>query len=205
TCDAIPRSFERRIVPCPASEIVNESGRFGLRQRHFGARSANRRAAHPSTMASYAFQNLKAPWRSLRSARGGCKDARRRVPMVRVIARKHIATAAKVLVGLGLVYFLLRGVNPAELGKTLARLNVWTFFTAVCCFVAAVALNAVRWTVVLRVLGTRLPLTTTLLGTFEGMFFNLFLPTGVGGDAMRAYRAYDRGATATIAIESALI
>jgi uncharacterized membrane protein YbhN (UPF0104 family) len=37
------------------------------------------------------------------------------------------------------------------------------------------------------------------------MFFNLFLPTGVGGDVVRAYRAYDYGLTARRAAEGALI
>lgn len=57
----------------------------------------------------------------------------------------------------------------------------------------------------MRELGSPLDLPTSLVGTFEGMFFNLFLPTSVGGDAARAYRAFDRGASPVAAIESALI
>jgi hypothetical protein len=118
---------------------------------------------------------------------------------------RHFIIAFKVLVGASLVYLLVRDAAAEDVWSVLAQTRFSLIFLAVVVFAAAVALNAIRWRIVLDLLGTRLPVRTAVVGTFEGMFFNLFLPTGVGGDVVRAYRAYDHGLTARRAAEGALI
>jgi uncharacterized membrane protein YbhN (UPF0104 family) len=51
------------------------------------------------------------------------------------------------------------------------------------------ALGAVRWWVLLRTVSVRLPLLTAWRLTLVGLFFNLFLPGAVGGDAVKAVYA----------------
>src|SRR5688572_20821764 len=52
--------------------------------------------------------------------------------------------------------------------------------------VAAQGVSAVRWQALARPLGFALPLRHFVRLYFVGMFFNLLLPTSVGGDAVRA-------------------
>jgi hypothetical protein len=51
--------------------------------------------------------------------------------------------------------------------------------------VAGVALRAVRWLVLLRALEIPVPLRRLVRLYFVGSFFNIFLPSGFGGDAIR--------------------
>ena len=118
---------------------------------------------------------------------------------------RHIVIAAKLVVGAGLIYWLLRDTGARDVWAVLKTANPAYLAASIGCFVLVVVVNAVRWRVVFDLLGTHLPLRTAVLGTFEGMFFNLFLPTGVGGDVVRAYRAYDHGLTAKRAAECAMI
>lgn len=118
---------------------------------------------------------------------------------------RHFTILLKVIVGAGLIYLLVRDAAAADVWAVLSQTRPLQIVLSVVSLSAAVTFNAVRWRIVLGLLGTRLPLRTAVTGTFEGMFFNLFLPTGVGGDVVRAYRAYDYGLTAKRAAEGALI
>ncbi|MBN1937227.1 MAG: flippase-like domain-containing protein [Anaerolineae bacterium] len=51
--------------------------------------------------------------------------------------------------------------------------------------IAGVAIRGVRWLVLLRGLGIDVPLRRLIKLYFVGTFFNAFLPTGLGGDAVR--------------------
>ena len=118
---------------------------------------------------------------------------------------RHFVTAAKVLIGGGLIWWLLRDATARDVWEIVAGADPWLIAASIACFVVVVALNALRWRIVFDIMGTRLSIGVAMLGTYEGMFFNLFLPTGVGGDVVRAYRAYDHGLTARQATEGALI
>jgi uncharacterized protein (TIRG00374 family) len=48
-------------------------------------------------------------------------------------------------------------------------------------------LTGYRWQVLLAAQGIHIPLKTLIASVFVGQFFNSFLPTTVGGDAMRVY------------------
>lgn len=71
------------------------------------------------------------------------------------------------------------------------RLLVGGFF----CVVAGVLLSCFKWQAILRVDGIACPLSTLVRYYLIGIFFNNFLPTSIGGDAVRAYyitREYGR-------------
>ncbi len=62
-------------------------------------------------------------------------------------------------------------------------------------------ISTIRWRGLLQAEGIRLPLWRLILVYFEGAFFNLFLPTLIGGDIVRGYFIYKmtRGHDASIA------
>ncbi len=115
-------------------------------------------------------------------------------------------TAIKLVVGALLILFLVRHTGDLrQVAALLAEIRLPELAAAVLAFTLAVTFNALRWRLVLSRMGASISPAVTLAGTFEGMFFNLFLPTGVGGDVARAYRAYDSGLGVADVIHSALI
>jgi uncharacterized protein (TIRG00374 family) len=65
------------------------------------------------------------------------------------------------------------------------RLDLW--LAAVGVYAATQAVSALRWQLLSRPLGFREPFSRYLSYYYIGMFFNLFLPTSVGGDVVRAW------------------
>lgn len=95
----------------------------------------------------------------------------------------------RVAVAAGLTAFVLWQSNPAEATRALAGAD-WRLVAATVALVFADrALNAWRWFLLLRPLSpaARPPLGAILHVFFVSTFVGTFLPTGVGGDAVRAY------------------
>lgn len=71
------------------------------------------------------------------------------------------------------------------------------------CAAAGVAVSCYKWKVILRVDGMDCPLAVLVRYYLIGTFFNNFLPTSIGGDAVRAYylsRSYGRSSVAVSSI-----
>ncbi len=100
---------------------------------------------------------------------------------------KPLQVAVKLLVSGTLVAFLARrwGGDP-EFREALARLDAAAFAAAVAIVAGGLVLSAMRWRVLLSARGADLPLRRAVRLYFVGYFFNLFLPTSVGGDVVRA-------------------
>jgi uncharacterized protein (TIRG00374 family) len=94
----------------------------------------------------------------------------------------------RLLVGAGVIAFLLARTNLGALADTVRRVEPGYLVAAFTAIVAGVVVSAVRWQAFLRVLGVDKPLSSLTRLYFVGMFFNAFLPTGVGGDAYKALR-----------------
>jgi uncharacterized protein (TIRG00374 family) len=94
--------------------------------------------------------------------------------------------ALKVLVSAGLLaYVLIYRVDLRALGEALARAR-WGYLTAaIVLAMAGVALRAVRWLALLRALEIDVPLGRLVRLYYVGTFFNIFMPSGFGGDAIR--------------------
>ena len=99
---------------------------------------------------------------------------------------RAVAIFVKLAVGALLLYMLINRVDVAALGQALIHANIGAVVLAVIGLTFTVSLNALRWRIIVGQLGGRVSAQTALAGTFEGMFFNLFLPTIVGGDAVKA-------------------
>jgi glycosyltransferase 2 family protein len=77
-----------------------------------------------------------------------------------------------------------------DLSKTIqvaAQANLWFLSAAAALFLGSTLINAYRWKLLAQAVGFHKPVLEMLQFCFVGMFFNLFLPSTVGGDVSRCY------------------
>jgi uncharacterized protein (TIRG00374 family) len=112
---------------------------------------------------------------------------------------------AKILLGAGLLTLVLWQANLPRIVELLARSDRLMFAAAILLLTIGVAINAHRWSKVTERIGWAVGLTQGLVGYFEAMFFNQVLPTSIGGDAARVFRAMDAGSMSGWAVVGVLI
>lgn len=86
---------------------------------------------------------------------------------------------------IGVVLVVLT-VDVGQATNDLVGIRGGGFAAAVALFQVGLVVRAARWWVLLRSHDVRLPLWKLVRLYYFGMFFNLFLPTGFGGDVVRA-------------------
>lgn len=79
----------------------------------------------------------------------------------------------------------MRRVQWSDLKSTLAQMDLTWLAVAWCLFLLGIAVRALRWQVLLQALQVHRSLGELMLWYFVGGFFNVLLPTGFGGDAVR--------------------
>jgi uncharacterized membrane protein YbhN (UPF0104 family) len=99
---------------------------------------------------------------------------------------KRLRGLAQVTISAILLILILRTVSWAEVRAALQRIDLRWLAVAWGLFILGVVVRAMRWRVLLQALGLRRPLGELVNWYFVGGFFNVILPTGFGGDAVRA-------------------
>ena len=102
-------------------------------------------------------------------------------------ARRWAAFAAKAAVSVIALYLVLRGVDLTETLSLMAASRKLPWFAAFLLMVLSQVLSTFRWQILLRPLGFALPWPRVFSIYFVGMFFSLFLPSLVGGDAVKTF------------------
>ncbi len=92
----------------------------------------------------------------------------------------------KIVISAGLMIYLLAfQVNLGQLWQVVCQARWGYLVAAMVLMIVGTALRAVRWQVVLQALDITVPLRRLVHLYFVGAFFNIFLPTGLGGDAVK--------------------
>jgi uncharacterized membrane protein YbhN (UPF0104 family) len=100
--------------------------------------------------------------------------------------RARLFNVLKVAISVGmLAYVLLVRVNLGELAGVVADAQWGYLALAALLAILGVALRAVRWRALLRAIQIDVVLQRLVGLYFVGTFFNIFLPSGFGGDAVR--------------------
>jgi uncharacterized membrane protein YbhN (UPF0104 family) len=100
---------------------------------------------------------------------------------------RRLKTAIKLLFSLGLLALVFSQIDPKELVTTLAKCNPFWLFLAFIAFNASKIVSAIRLNYYFKDLGLHLDEKTNLKLYYLGMFYNLFLPGGIGGDGYKIY------------------
>jgi len=99
--------------------------------------------------------------------------------------RRQLRGIIQIALSALLLAIILRQVHWAEVRDALWRIDLRWLALAWGLFLAGVVVRAARWQVLLDALGVRRPLGELTRWYFVGSFFNVLLPTGFGGDAVR--------------------
>jgi uncharacterized protein (TIRG00374 family) len=105
----------------------------------------------------------------------------------RLMSRKNLWRAVRVVISVALIGYLLATANLGELSLMLRSWHAVYFAIAVLIGVLRNVVFAMRWRVTLGVSDIQVPFPTLIKFYFVGSFFNLFLPTALGGDVVRGY------------------
>ena len=94
--------------------------------------------------------------------------------------------------GLGLLLFALvfTKINFKLSQDVLAQVSLRNFLTVLCIYLLGKTLSAYKWALIAKHTGFTCTGWQYLRFYFQGMFYNQFLPTGVGGDIIKGYFLY---------------
>ncbi len=101
--------------------------------------------------------------------------------------KKKIKTALKIVISIALIYLVLRNIDTSKLFETIKQSNIWWLFVAFIFFNLSKIVSAIRLNWYFRDCGVNLSTKTNLILYYIGMFYNLFLPGGIGGDGYKIY------------------
>jgi uncharacterized membrane protein YbhN (UPF0104 family) len=104
---------------------------------------------------------------------------------------------------LALVVVLALRTDLGVVARAASGVRWGWWLAAVACFVLAQVVSSMRWRALARPLGFAQPLSSFTSWYFVGTFFNLVLPTSVGGDVVRAWylgRNSSRGPDAVLSV-----
>ena len=115
---------------------------------------------------------------------------------------KKWSTILKIVLSLVLLVVVLSQLSLAELWNELKNANLMLFGLALLSYLVGVAIRAYRWQLLLRALGQQVSFWRLVELYLIGMFFNHFLPTGIGGDVVKIYEVARQESNTPAAISS---
>jgi uncharacterized membrane protein YbhN (UPF0104 family) len=115
-----------------------------------------------------------------------------------------VVAGLKLLIAAALVALVASTTDLAELLRRVRHLSWGALVLAVALIVLWTSLNTVRWGLVLRGLAHPQPPGRLWSMGMIGLFFSQFLPSSIGGDAVRVALANRRGVPLAIAFGSTL-
>jgi glycosyltransferase 2 family protein len=108
--------------------------------------------------------------------------------------------ALKLVVSIGLISWIVSRADLASVARTLAGTNRWILLLLILVFPIGTAVTTFRWRLLLSTHGVDLAPGYLFRSMLVASFFRQFLPSTVGGDAVRAYDAWRGGASTSISL-----
>ncbi len=109
------------------------------------------------------------------------------------MSKKWLALALKFLVSGFLIWFLLSNIDLGAAKVRLLEVDPAMLAGAALVFFVQTFIGGFRWAAVLTAIGKPLGFLKSYQLFYIGAFFNQTLPSSVGGDAVRMYKAYRHG------------
>ncbi|MCI5165361.1 MAG: UPF0104 family protein [Candidatus Electrothrix sp. GM3_4] len=101
--------------------------------------------------------------------------------------KQQLIFVVKITFSSTVMFLLYRKIPLGELKEVLASLN-YVYFLPICLLLFMnTVLSALKWRLFLLADGVNIPLSTLTMTYLIGSFYNLFLPSSIGGDSYRIY------------------
>nr|WP_223826618.1 lysylphosphatidylglycerol synthase transmembrane domain-containing protein [Flagellimonas sp. S3867] len=117
--------------------------------------------------------------------------------------RKRLITALKIVVSAALIYFIFTKIQFQDVVKTLKDSNPLYLVLGVLLVVLSKVLAAFRLNLYFHQIEVKISQLSNLKLYLLGMFYNLFLPGGIGGDAYKGYviqKKYQSGTKKVVSV-----
>ncbi len=101
--------------------------------------------------------------------------------------RKGLLTCLKIVTSGGLLLFLYHKTPLTELQQLFVNIDFRFFPLIIVLLFINTVLSALKWQILLRCDSVHLPLLSLTVTYLIGSFYNLFLPSNIGGDSYRIY------------------
>ena len=121
------------------------------------------------------------------------------------VIRSFLIGSMRLLVTAGLLWVLLSRIDLSHAKEFYDHFSLPLLAGGAAALLATSPFSAVRWHIVLAAETTSPGPWTLLKIVLVGLFFNQVLPSGVGGDAVRAWRCHRLGIGAAAAIRSLVL
>lgn len=119
--------------------------------------------------------------------------------------RKRLFTALKIIISAALIYFIFTKINFKDVAQVFQTSNPYYLLLALLFFIASKVCNALRLNLYFHQIGAKLTQKSNFKLYLLGMFYNLFLPGGIGGDAYKGYVIQKRFSPGTKKVVSVLL
>ena len=100
---------------------------------------------------------------------------------------KYVKTIIKVILSVGILGFVLYKIDLQQLAEVFRRVNIWYLLLALLFFTLSKLISAFRLNSFLKKIGIDISNKFNIKLYLLGMFYNLFLPGGIGGDGYKIY------------------
>ena len=121
-------------------------------------------------------------------------------PKKKNTARQWLFNVLKIGISITLIYFLLRDTSISEVLAAVKTANVPLLLLAFSLHYVGFLVSAIRWRGLLRAQEKEASVNYLMQSYVVSAFFNNFLPSTIGGDAIRAYDSWRLGQTRSEAV-----
>jgi len=119
--------------------------------------------------------------------------------------KRLLKTVLKFAVTATALYFVIRKINVADVLELYRQSNLLLILAALVAFALSKLVSAIRLNVYFTAIDLKLKAKTNLELYLLGMFYNLFLPGGIGGDGYKIYLLQKNYQTGTKKIFGAVL
>jgi len=96
----------------------------------------------------------------------------------------------KCCLGLIILAFILSKIDLQSSKTILSQIGIYNFLAVLCIYLIGQTISSCKWSLISAHIGFTCTFSEYLRFYFQGIFYNLFLPTGVGGDVIKGYFLY---------------
>lgn len=128
------------------------------------------------------------------------KDVQAQIPKGKSRLRQIAFTVIKAAISVGLIWIILKDTSVEEVWNAIQTANPWILALAFSLHFIGFLVSAIRWKGLLKAQGVDATIPFLFNSYVVSAFFNNFLPSTIGGDAVRAYDSWRLGQSKSDAV-----